>query len=72
MKDLCIIIPVYNEEKNIKKIFFKLKKLKISFDILFIEDNSVDNTRNKIIFLRKNFKNIFYIFRQKKSSRLMI
>jgi dolichol-phosphate mannosyltransferase len=67
MKDLCVIIPVYNEEKNIKKIFFKLKKLKISFDILFIEDNSLDNTRNKIIFLRKNFKNIFYIFRKKKS-----
>jgi dolichol-phosphate mannosyltransferase len=67
MKNLCFIVPVYNEEKNVQTIFYKLKKLKISFDILFVEDNSVDKTRNEIIFLNKKFRNVFYIFRKKKS-----
>jgi len=66
MKNICIIAPVYNEENNIKKIFYKIKKLKISFDILFVEDNSVDNSRKEIVLLSKKFSNVFYIFRKKK------
>ena len=40
MNKICLIIPVYNEEKNIQKLFMKIKKLKVKFDILYIEDNS--------------------------------
>ena len=36
MNKICLIIPVYNEEENIQKLFIKIKKLKIKFDILFI------------------------------------
>ena len=45
MNKICLIIPVYNEEKNIQKLFMKIKKLKIKFDILYIEDNSTEKLR---------------------------
>lgn len=48
---LSIIIPVFNEEKNIEKIIrqiFKLKK-KFHFEIIVINDGSTDKTHNKII-----------------------
>ena len=66
MKNICVFIPVYNEERNIKKIFNKIKKLKITLDILFVEDNSSDQTRKKILYLKRNNSNIYYIFRKKK------
>jgi len=40
MNKIFLIIPVYNEKKNIQKLFMKIKKLKIKFDILYIEGNS--------------------------------
>ena len=49
---ICVIIPTLNEETNIIKIFNSLKKIKVKFDLLFIDDNSKDKTQ-KII---KNLK----------------
>ncbi len=47
-KDFSIVIPVYNEEEslrelvsNIKKAFAKIKK---SYEIIFVDDGSTDNT----------------------------
>ena len=49
-KTLSILIPVYNEEKNInkliKKIFYYLKK--INFEVIIVDDNSEDLTEIKI------------------------
>ena len=54
-KNILIIIPVLNEAKNIKplinKIFVHLKKEKK--DLLFIDDNSTDGTREEIIQFQK-------------------
>ena len=61
-----IIIPTLNEYKNIKKLFFAIKKQKIRSDILFIDDNSTDGTREEILEFKKKYKNIKYIFREKK------
>ena len=61
-----IIIPTLNEKKNIKKLFFQIKKYKSNFDILFIDDNSTDGTREEIINFNKKFGNVKYIFRPKK------
>ena len=61
-----IIIPTLNEKKNIKKLFFQIYKLKLKSDILFIDDNSTDGTREEIINFNKKFKNVKYIFRSKK------
>lgn len=45
-KELLVIIPAYNEEKNIIKVFEQLEKLDISSiaDILVIDDASQDHT----------------------------
>ena len=64
---ILIIIPVLNEEKNIGLIWSKIRKLKnIKKDILFIDDNSKDNTRLKITKLKKKNKNIFLLKRDSK------
>lgn len=62
-----IIIPVYNEEKNVTELYLRLKKvfnnIGDSFEIIFIDDGSQDKTQEslstlspiKIIKFRKNF-----------------
>ena len=53
MKKNIILIPTYNEFKNISIITNKIFKQKINSDILFIDDNSTDGTKEKIIELSK-------------------
>ena len=52
---LYILLPAYNEEKNILKIFKKIIKIKkkISpFQVILIDDCSNDNTQKLI---KKNY-----------------
>ena len=63
---ICVIIPTLNEEKNIFKLFDKIKKTKIRLDILFIDDSSTDNSQKIIKKLRKKYSYIKYIFRNNK------
>jgi len=62
----CVIIPTLNEENNILKLYNKILKTKTNLDILFIDDNSSDNTRLIIQKLSKKNKKIKFIFRNKK------
>jgi len=66
MKKNIILIPTYNEFKNISIITNKIFKQKIHSDILFIDDNSSDGTKEKIIELSRKNRSIKYIFRKKK------
>jgi glycosyltransferase involved in cell wall biosynthesis len=64
---ISIVIPIYNEEKTIKKILLKINNIKnIKKEIILIDDGSGDRTKyiiknhckglyQKKIFLRKNF-----------------
>ena len=67
-KNLSIIIPVLNESSNIEKltsnIIKNIKKLK--FEIIFVDDNSKDDSHK--ILKKLNKKYIFFkpIFRKKK------
>ena len=68
MNGLSIIIPTYNEKKNLKilipKIYSKIKIKK--FEILIIDDDSKDGTKkllNKMLLL---FKNLKYLSRKTK------
>ena len=64
---ILIIIPTLNEEKNIKKIFLKIHKLKKNiFSILFIDDNSTDKSQSEIIKLKKNIKKFIIYFGKKR------
>ena len=64
---ILIIIPVYNEEGNVKPLingifkYFKKKK-----SILFIDDNSQDKTKLEIKECQKKFKNIYLENRKSK------
>jgi glycosyltransferase involved in cell wall biosynthesis len=59
---LSIIIPAYNEEKNIRKVlknlFLSLKKLKDKHEIIIVNDGSTDKTEEILNLLnnRKSFK----------------
>ena len=68
---LSIILPVYNEEENLRlqyeKIVEALKKLKETYEIIFVDDGSIDSSpsllkeigkkdkRVKVVLFRRNF-----------------
>lgn len=43
---LSILIPIYNEEKTLKKLLKKINSIKISKEVIVINDGSIDNTLN--------------------------
>lgn len=67
--DLSIVVPCYNEEKNIpvlaKEISEVLKEEKRSFEVLFIDDGSTDNTMSSVknVCLTFSFARGFYLMR---------
>jgi len=64
---LSIVIPILNEDKNIeilhKKIIFNLKK--INYEIIFVDDNSDDNSKSILKKISKNNKKTKFIIRKK-------
>jgi len=61
-----VIIPTYNEKKNIPLLLQKVNSLNIDLDILFIDDNSPDGTVDLIKELQKLNSRIFLIERPQK------
>ena len=67
-KKLSIVLPIYNEEKSIKKTILEWKNeldlLKIDYEIILAEDGSDDNTKNILLELindDKNFKRAYLV-----------
>ena len=62
---LSIVIPLYNEEANVEELYKllvkNLKFLKENYEILFIDDGSLDKTWQKISFLSLENKNVISI-----------
>ncbi len=62
---ISILTPTLNEEKNIPLFIKELKKLKFNYELIFIDDNSKDNTDDvvkkflskKIKFIKRKSKN---------------
>lgn len=50
--DLSVVIPAFNEEENIRPIFMELSKvlppLKMSWEVIFVDDGSQDNSWQEI------------------------
>jgi dolichyl-phosphate beta-glucosyltransferase len=63
---LSVIIPAYNEEKNFAKgklegLFAYLEKRSYPYEILFVDDGSVDNTLGKLQELKRHKAHISVI-----------
>tara|TARA_X000001036_G_C20487582_1_gene728408 strand:- start:95 stop:805 length:711 start_codon:yes stop_codon:yes gene_type:complete len=63
---ILLVIPTLNEFGNIQKIYKKIQNTNKKINILFIDDNSSDGSKNIIINLKKKNKKVNYIFRGKK------
>ena len=65
-----LILPCFNELENLKLLIPKLLNAlnKYKFEIIIVDDNSVDNTINRLSAIFKNKKNIKYILRKKNRS----
>ncbi len=63
---ILLIIPAYNEYENIAKIVGQVETQNLGLDLLFVEDNSPDGTRNEIERLRKDLPWIHLLARSGK------
>lgn len=68
MQDAVVIIPTYNEIENIEAIIRAVFALPKAFDVLVVDDNSPDNTAQKVKDLQIEFPDRLSLeVRQKKS-----
>lgn len=67
MSKTLIFTATYNEKENIKKLIENLNQLKVSIDILVIDDNSPDKTWEILQRLEKINQNLKVIIRNNKS-----
>ena len=60
MADLSLVIPCYNEEKNIKELFDQISKLenKFNLEIIIVNNGSTDNSAEVINSEKKIIKNL--------------
>lgn len=62
MNNLSIVIPVYNEEKNLKKLVEEIQislKNKFFFEIIFVNDGSTDRSHEILKQIQIRYKNIY-------------
>lgn len=65
MKELSIVIPAYNEQKNVSLLYNKLKEvltsMKKSYEIIFVDDGSTDSTFLELENIQKKDLNVIVI-----------
>jgi len=65
MTKISFIIPAYNEKKNISKLYSELKKLlkkiKTDYQIVFVNDGSIDQTEDAVKQIKKEDEKIILI-----------
>ena len=66
MKKISIVIPAYNEEGNLMPVYQRIKSIfenmqGYSFEIIFVNDGSRDNTQSRLEEMALDFPEIKYI-----------
>ncbi len=64
MKDSLIIVPTYNEIENIEPLLRALFKRYENLNVLVVDDNSPDQTANKVSGLQKEFSNQLFLIKR--------
>lgn len=63
--ELSVVIPIYNEQDNIPELYKRLtdvaKKIVPSYEFIFINDGSRDNSLIRLMELSKQDNHVFYI-----------
>jgi len=75
IRELSIVIPILNEANNILILIPEINKIKIKlnikkFEILLIDDNSIDDIKNVVKKLRKKYKFLKLFVRKDKQKDL--
>ena len=69
--EISIIIPVFNEAENVRSLAFELSNSlkEYTYEIIFIDDGSTDSTKQEIIKISKNIKNLRLIIHKTRSGQ---
>jgi len=63
--DISVIIPVYNEEENVQNLYQRLSSvmhdLKVSYELIFVNDGSRDNSLALVKLLAKKHSEVKFI-----------
>lgn len=63
--DISVIIPVFNEEANLTILHERLTKVLVeitqSYELIFVDDGSIDASLDKIIQLSEEDSNVYYL-----------
>ena len=65
MKDLTVVVPAYNEEKNIEQTVSNINKAVKNCQMLVVNDCSRDNTLEVLKKLKKKYKNLSVLSHKK-------
>lgn len=65
---ISIIVPTLNESKNILKFLDEIKNINFKYELIFVDDNSWDGTKNLI--KKINLKNVKFIVRKSRERDL--
>ena len=70
MSNTLLVIPTFNERENINPLLKSIFAIKIFVDVLIIDDNSPDGTKDVVLENKKKFKNRIYLINREKKQRL--
>jgi dolichol-phosphate mannosyltransferase len=70
--DLTIILPTFNEQKNITKMIRTLSEIVPGVHIIVSDDGSIDGTKEDVLALREEFPNVFLLDRTDKETHGLV
>ena len=69
MLNTLIVIPTFNERENINPLLNRIFSIKISVDVLILDDNSPDGTKYVVIENKKKYKGRLHLIKKKTGMR---